>query len=250
MEMETDSINYLLAFNLKRLRKERDWNQADLAAKTDLSVAMIAHLESGHKWASDSTIKLLAHVFMVPPSELFRNPNAIIKPTLNGALTVLTEATELLKRLCASYPMDLLELLIEKGKPENVQMIRSFLEEDLDKSSAKTKAKQLAPKESLPKTEEDRRNYIIKRLPVTFSDLLKLSMWLEAYLHRGPVPSVGPIRTNSVKSLDELQTVVLEMLNTCDLNQLAWTAKFLEAEHAVETMAPAHHGLKRKSRYA
>lgn len=68
------AIRQYLAANVRRLLKERDWTQKELAKRAKLSEPMVSGLVNGEHWSGDETVDRIAEVFGVDPAELFRNP--------------------------------------------------------------------------------------------------------------------------------------------------------------------------------
>ena len=58
---------------LARLRKERKWDQADLAAHSGIGRAHISQLENGKEEAGLRTLEILALSFDLSASELLRD---------------------------------------------------------------------------------------------------------------------------------------------------------------------------------
>lgn len=54
------NVKNIVASNLKRLRKEQNLTQAQLAELTDLSNTYIANIECGKTWISDVTLEKLS----------------------------------------------------------------------------------------------------------------------------------------------------------------------------------------------
>jgi transcriptional regulator with XRE-family HTH domain len=63
--------------NIKELRQERSWTQADLAQNSGFSKSHIAQVESkeGGTWVSEEFVAAMAGAFQVPETRLFRDPN-------------------------------------------------------------------------------------------------------------------------------------------------------------------------------
>ena len=53
-------IRNIVAQNIKRIRKEQNMTQAQLAEYTDLSNTYIANIECGKTWISDTTLEKIA----------------------------------------------------------------------------------------------------------------------------------------------------------------------------------------------
>lgn len=88
------TVQYLLSYNLLRLRNERGLTQAEAAEKADLSLRMYQTLEYQKGWLSAQTIDKLAKGFKVSPSELF----ADVKPKPSITIEYLLKALEELNK--------------------------------------------------------------------------------------------------------------------------------------------------------
>lgn len=64
--------------NLKRLRKNKKLNQAELAEKVGITEKFYNGIETGHRWGSFETIVDLANAFEVEPYELFLPTGSVI----------------------------------------------------------------------------------------------------------------------------------------------------------------------------
>ena len=84
-------IATILASNLKRLRKSKGWNQSQLAEAAALSREFIAKVETEAAWVGPDTIEAIARAFEASESELFRDPESIMRPSPKEALEVLAE---------------------------------------------------------------------------------------------------------------------------------------------------------------
>lgn len=76
---------------VRRLRKARGWNQAQLAAKAELSVEMINRIERGRVVPSLRTVEMLASVFEVPVRDLFGVGDYALQPGRADALVRLID---------------------------------------------------------------------------------------------------------------------------------------------------------------
>src|SRR5574344_2836100 len=54
------NVRDIIATNLKKIRKEQNLTQAQLAELTDLSNTYIANIECGKTWISDTTLEKLS----------------------------------------------------------------------------------------------------------------------------------------------------------------------------------------------
>ncbi len=64
----------LFKTNLKRLRDEKHWSQAELSAHCGLSTKQISRLENGGSFPNDTTLDRLSEVFNVNISTFFLDP--------------------------------------------------------------------------------------------------------------------------------------------------------------------------------
>lgn len=87
-------ISEIFAKNLKALRDQRGWTQSDLANASGVSLEQIKKLETEKSWVSTGSIQHLARAFGCPEADLFRDPNATPKPTLQEAWSLISEAIE------------------------------------------------------------------------------------------------------------------------------------------------------------
>jgi transcriptional regulator with XRE-family HTH domain len=70
--MEGDRVRSILAGNLKLYRSRRNWSQADLAEKSDISVVYLSDIERGNKWPYLDTLVKLAGAFEMEVFELLK----------------------------------------------------------------------------------------------------------------------------------------------------------------------------------
>jgi len=70
--MDGPEIRAVLAQNIKTFRTHRQWSQADLAEKADISIPFLSDIERGNKWPYPDTLSRLAKALKVEVYELFR----------------------------------------------------------------------------------------------------------------------------------------------------------------------------------
>ena len=99
--MEEQELRRLLSANIKRFRSRRDWSQAKLAEKLDISTNFLSDIETQKGWVSPLTLVKLAAALDVEVYELFRPENALscdLKDVVNklarDLTVVLTESVE------------------------------------------------------------------------------------------------------------------------------------------------------------
>lgn len=68
-----DNITKCLANNIKKLRKENDLTQGELADRAGISLVFIQGIESERKWISPNTVTAIANALGVAESKLFEN---------------------------------------------------------------------------------------------------------------------------------------------------------------------------------
>jgi transcriptional regulator with XRE-family HTH domain len=66
-----ESIRELLVSNLKRLREEHGYTQAEAAEGAGLSLSGYSQIEYGKTWVSEETLEAFADLYMVSISDLF-----------------------------------------------------------------------------------------------------------------------------------------------------------------------------------
>ena len=66
-----EEIRKIFGQNVRKYRQARNWSQAELAEKIDVSDAFMAHIERGTRGASMETIELIARCFEIPYTALF-----------------------------------------------------------------------------------------------------------------------------------------------------------------------------------
>ena len=69
-------IAEILGFNIKRLRKEKDWTQEYLAELAGISVPFMTQIELARKQASLEVVEKIARALEVPYSRLFIQENS------------------------------------------------------------------------------------------------------------------------------------------------------------------------------
>lgn len=68
---ELIDIPKLFGENLKKIRKQKNLTQSELAEKLDVTQKHLSVIETGTQFASATLISKIAHVLDVTPSELF-----------------------------------------------------------------------------------------------------------------------------------------------------------------------------------
>ena len=91
-------IRKVFGQNVRKFRQTRNWSQAELAEKIDISDAFMAHIERGTRGASMETIELLARCFEIPYTALFEEN---MSETTNYSQVLFSLETELKEKLNA-----------------------------------------------------------------------------------------------------------------------------------------------------
>ena len=66
-----EGIRKVFGANVRKFRQAKNWSQAELAEKIDISPVFMTHIEHGTRGASMETIELLARCFEIPYTALF-----------------------------------------------------------------------------------------------------------------------------------------------------------------------------------
>lgn len=93
-----EGIRKVFGRNVRKYRQLRNWSQAELAEKIDISTAFMTHIEHGTRGASMETIELIAHCFEIPYTTLFEEETA---PVANYAQVLGALEDELKEKLSA-----------------------------------------------------------------------------------------------------------------------------------------------------
>ena len=88
--MDGAQVRVILAKNIKAFRGRRNWSQADLAEKSELSIVYLSDIERGNKWPYLNTLVKLAEALEVEVYELLK-PEDTLPSTFNDILTKYTE---------------------------------------------------------------------------------------------------------------------------------------------------------------
>ena len=88
--MKGKEVRAALAKNIKALRSRRNWSQADLAEKSELSIVYLSDIERGNKWPYLDTLVKLAEAFKIEVYELLM-PEKVIPPTEASVLAKYNE---------------------------------------------------------------------------------------------------------------------------------------------------------------
>lgn len=79
----------LVALNVKRLRRERDWTAADVETRIKMKAAYVSFIETGRRGCTLQTLIRLADAFGIDVAELLKSP-AVLEPDRSGHSTSKT----------------------------------------------------------------------------------------------------------------------------------------------------------------
>lgn len=115
-------VGEILAKNLKHLRKQKGWNQLELAENSGYSLENIKKLETVGTWISADGVTKLSKAFGCSEAELFSDRETGPLPTLSEALTALTKAVELLSMI----PSNAMEALshVDWNNPKALELLK------------------------------------------------------------------------------------------------------------------------------
>jgi len=88
--MDGTEVRATLARNIKAFRSRRNWSQADLAEKSELSIVYLSDIERGNKWPYLDTLVKLAKAFNVEIYELLMPENTAHPATAASILDKYT----------------------------------------------------------------------------------------------------------------------------------------------------------------
>jgi transcriptional regulator with XRE-family HTH domain len=83
--MTEDELRTTVRTNIKRYRNYRQWTQAQLAEKLDISVNFLCDIENGKRWISPASMVKFACILNIEPFELFK-PADVPLPVVSGLL--------------------------------------------------------------------------------------------------------------------------------------------------------------------
>jgi transcriptional regulator with XRE-family HTH domain len=77
--MKEQELRGLLSANIKRYRNRREWSQAKLAEKLEISTNFLSEIETGKGWVSPLTLVKLANTLDIEVYELFKAEEPVNK---------------------------------------------------------------------------------------------------------------------------------------------------------------------------
>jgi transcriptional regulator with XRE-family HTH domain len=96
--MGGNRVRFILAGNLKLYRGRRNWSQADLAEKSDLSVVYLSDIERGNKWPYLDTLVKLAEAFEMEVFELLKPQDALSADTASIVAKLSEETAAIIEK--------------------------------------------------------------------------------------------------------------------------------------------------------
>jgi transcriptional regulator with XRE-family HTH domain len=109
--MGGDRVRFILAGNLKLYRGRRNWSQADLAEKSNLSVVYLSDIERGNKWPYLDTLVKLAEAFEMEVFELLRPQDALSADAASIVAKFSDETAAIIEKSLANMGKNTLQSL-------------------------------------------------------------------------------------------------------------------------------------------
>jgi transcriptional regulator with XRE-family HTH domain len=97
--MAGKELRTLLSGNIRALRHDKGWSQAELAEKAGVSIPFLSQIEIGKKWPHPDSLAKIGEALNVQIYELFRGENEMMHDVrgviskLTGELTALLDST-------------------------------------------------------------------------------------------------------------------------------------------------------------
>lgn len=85
-------IQVCLGENIKKLRQEKGFTQAQCATEAGISLSFLQNIEKGKRWVGPDTITLLARFFAVTESELFHDCERLPQPDPKMIVTLIAKS--------------------------------------------------------------------------------------------------------------------------------------------------------------
>ena len=110
--MEGEAVRIILAGNIKRYRKRRNWSQADLAEKSGLSIVYLSDIERGNKWPYLDTLVKLAEAFEIEVFELIKPQDALSADTVSILAQFSDETSAIIEKSLEAMKKSVLQSLV------------------------------------------------------------------------------------------------------------------------------------------
>jgi transcriptional regulator with XRE-family HTH domain len=119
--MTEDELRTIVRANIKRYRAFRQWTQAQLAEKLDISVNFLCDIENGKRWISPASMVKFAQVLNIEPFELFKPADAPL-PAVSTLFSkyndeVKQAVSASLRQVYEYFQAHLADELTETGEP-------------------------------------------------------------------------------------------------------------------------------------
>lgn len=99
---ETTNIRKILAYNIRKIREEKQLTQQQLAEKSGITPLAICKIETEKVWPKDSSIEKIANVFGIESQDLFINK--ILEDTLSNQVKIMQTALAELQGVIQKVP--------------------------------------------------------------------------------------------------------------------------------------------------
>ena len=83
--MTENEFRTIVRTNIRRYRDYREWTQAELAEKLNISINFLSDIENGKRWISPASMVKFASVLNIEPFELFK-PADTPSPSISSLL--------------------------------------------------------------------------------------------------------------------------------------------------------------------
>jgi transcriptional regulator with XRE-family HTH domain len=88
--MTGDYVRAVLSGNIRKLRNRREWPQAELAKRANISRNFLSEIERGRKWPYPETLQNLAEAFGVEVFEFFKPEESGPVPEIEAYISRLS----------------------------------------------------------------------------------------------------------------------------------------------------------------
>jgi len=110
--MRSDKVRLILAENIRLYRSRRNWSQADLAEKSDLSVVYLSDIERCNKWPYLDTLVKLAGAFKIEIFELLKPQDTAPVDTASILTRYNDEITAIIEKSLENMKKNVLQSLM------------------------------------------------------------------------------------------------------------------------------------------
>ncbi|MDR0758975.1 MAG: helix-turn-helix domain-containing protein [Treponema sp.] len=122
--MTEDELRAVVRTNIRRYRSFRQWTQAELAEKLEISVNFLCDIENGKRWISPASMVKIANTLNIEPFELFK-PACAPLPAVSALFAkyndeVAEAVSTSLKQVYGYFQVHLTEELTAAGEGEGI----------------------------------------------------------------------------------------------------------------------------------